>query len=170
MLRAVSASFWCTAFLCYSSTITTPFPSPFMATIYKPSLLYLGCLTLFLTLHVASPFLPLNLTLQPFLPFPSSPLPLPFSSFPFLPSSFLLLCPLLSFSLCPPLLLYMPIICPHSCCICCVLRYIELYRLCYPRRSLWRNHSPRLYSCHAWRNNNCVVLLGGSRLNQWRAF
>ena len=114
---------------------------------------------------------PLNLTLQPFLPFPSSPLPLPFSSFPFLPSSFLLLCPLLSFSLCPPLLLYMPIICPHSCCIglyCSISSYTGF--------AIWDDiydvivmHAARLYSCHAWHNNNSVILLGCSRFNQWWA-
>ena len=47
VLHVMPAWLWYTAFLyCYSSTITTPFPSPFVATIYKPSLLYLGFLTL----------------------------------------------------------------------------------------------------------------------------
>ena len=39
--------FWYTALIyCYSSTITARFPFPFVATIYKPSSLYLGFLTL----------------------------------------------------------------------------------------------------------------------------
>jgi len=49
------------------STVTAPFPFPFVATIYKPSLLYLGFLTL-----AFSP------------PFPSFPTP---PSFPFYPHS-----------------------------------------------------------------------------------
>ena len=54
--------FWYTAVLYrYSSTVTAPFPSPFVATICKPSLLYLG----FLTLPFSPSFLPF--------PFPSSP-------------------------------------------------------------------------------------------------
>ena len=46
--HAVAASFWYTAFRYHYSysTITAPFPSPFVAAIYKPSLLYLDYLTL----------------------------------------------------------------------------------------------------------------------------
>ena len=54
VLCAVSAWFWYTAFFYrYSSAITAPFPSPFVATVYRPSLLHLGFLTLplFLPLH-----------------------------------------------------------------------------------------------------------------------
>ena len=57
-LRAVPAWFWYTVFFYrYSSTITAPFTSPFVATIYKPSLLYLG----FLTLPLFPPFFSLSL-------------------------------------------------------------------------------------------------------------
>ena len=90
-LRAVPACFWVTVFLYrYSSTITAPSPSPIVATIYKPSLLYLAFLHfLFPRLHLPSAFLPTpiyayNMPIQP---------------------------------------LYRP-----------VLHYIQLYRLCYPRR------------------------------------
>jgi len=41
-----------------------------------------------------------------------------------------------------------------------VQHYIQLYRLCYPRRCLWRNHNRCLHSCHAWRNNKCRVARG----------
>jgi len=67
MQSAVLAWFWYTAFLYHYSysTITAPFPSPFVATLYKPSLLYLGC-----RIHFISPLFS----------------PLPFSSFPPPPS------------------------------------------------------------------------------------
>ena len=46
-LHTSPAWFWYTAFLYqYSSTITAPFPSQIVSTIYKPSLIQLGFLTL----------------------------------------------------------------------------------------------------------------------------
>ena len=88
-LRVIPAWFWFTASLYhYSSTITAPFPSPVVATIYKPNP---PCFI------VAS------------LHFPSSPSfsPHPFSLLPrtHLPP------PLF------PIPIYMPIICPYSCYI-----------------------------------------------------
>ena len=67
--------FWYTAFTYHYSysTITAPFPSPFVTTIYKPSFLYFGFLTL--------PFFALFYSPSSF---PSSPPHLPFPYFPLL--------------------------------------------------------------------------------------
>ena len=55
---------------------------------------------------------------------------------------------------------------PHSFYICPYSCYTGLYctisRLYCPRQRLWRSHNPRLYSWHAWHNNNSVELLVAS--------
>ena len=130
-------SAWYTAFLhhyCYS-TITAPFPSPFVTTIYKPSLLYFGFLTL--------PFFALFYSPSSF---PPSPPHLP--SFPLFPT--------------PPTHAYnMPI----------QLHYIQLYRLCYPRRRLWLNVRPTSQRLDAFEMKGLRKILRVSwtakKTNEW---